>query len=94
MGVEFLRQHNQASFVPLVKKANLAVYRRTSLTVLVPDSGAAYNGQMVKALVYFAIFVGLFQMADPDKNTHFCSRLYSVCGFLRPRCVADRPDDP
>jgi hypothetical protein len=25
--------------------------------------GAAYNGQTVKALVYFAVFVGLFQMA-------------------------------
>jgi hypothetical protein len=28
-----------------------------------PGLGAAYNGQTVKALVYFAVFVGLFQMA-------------------------------
>ena len=28
-----------------------------------PGLGAAYNGQTLKALVYFAVFVGLFQMA-------------------------------
>jgi hypothetical protein len=31
--------------------------------MLCPGLGAAYNGQTVKALVYFAVFVGLFQMA-------------------------------
>lgn len=35
----------------------------TILSLICPGLGAAYNGQTVKALVYFAIFVGLFQMA-------------------------------
>lgn len=62
LGVEFLRQHNQASFVPLVKKQT-SPFIATILSFLCPGLGAAYNGQMVKALVYFAVFVGLFQMA-------------------------------
>ena len=35
----------------------------TLLSMVCPGLGAAYNGQTVKALVYFAVFVGLFQMA-------------------------------
>src|SRR5436190_24166482 len=31
--------------------------------MICPGLGAAYNGQTVKAIVYFAVFVGLFQMA-------------------------------
>lgn len=33
------------------------------LSLICPGLGAAYNGQTVKALVYFAVFIGLFQMA-------------------------------
>lgn len=61
-GVDFLRQHNQAAFVPLVKK-HTSPFIATLLSLICPGLGAAYNGQMVKALVYFAVFVGLFQMA-------------------------------
>jgi hypothetical protein len=31
--------------------------------MICPGLGQAYNGQSIKALVYFAVFVGLFQMA-------------------------------
>lgn len=62
LGVDFLRQHNnQASYVPLAKKKTSPVVA-VFLSVLCPGLGAAYNGQMLKALVFFAAFVGLFQM--------------------------------
>lgn len=60
LGVDFLRQHNESSYVPIVKKQTspfIAV-----LLSVVPGLGAAYNGQMMKALSHFAIFVGLFQL--------------------------------
>lgn len=61
-GVELLRQKQNFDSAPFVKK-------QTSLTVAVvlsllcPGLGAAYNGQTSKALIHFAVFVGLFQMA-------------------------------
>jgi hypothetical protein len=33
------------------------------LSLVCPGLGAAYNGQTVKALVYFGVFIGLFQLA-------------------------------
>jgi hypothetical protein len=60
-GVDLLRQHNQSSHVPLLKKQTSPVIA-TVLSLLCPGLGAAYNGQTVKAIVYFAVFVGLFQM--------------------------------
>lgn len=61
LGVDFLRQHNQSSYVPLAKKQTSPVIA-TLLSLFCPGLGAAYNGQMLKALVFFSIFVGLFQM--------------------------------
>jgi hypothetical protein len=61
-GVDMLRQHNQSSYVPYVKKRTSPVLA-TLLSFVCPGLGAAYNGQTVKALVYFGVFVGLFQMA-------------------------------
>ncbi len=60
-GVELLRNRgNSATYVPLVKK------RTSPLLALIlsicPGLGAAYNGQTSKALVYFSIFIGLFQL--------------------------------
>jgi len=76
-GVEFLRQHNnQASYVPLVKK-HTSPFIATVLSLLCPGLGGAYNGQMVKALVHFAVFVGLFQMAVLTGGTPIF-----VLGFL------------
>lgn len=61
-GVDLLRQHNQSSYAPFVKKRTSPVVA-TLLSFIFPGLGAAYNGQTVKALVHFAIFVGLFQLA-------------------------------
>ncbi len=61
-GVELLRNYNQSSYVPIVKRQT-SPFVATLLSFICPGLGAAYNGQSSKALVYFAVFVGLFQMA-------------------------------
>lgn len=63
-GVELLRNHNQSSsnstsFV----KTQTSPFVATLLSFICPGLGAAYNGQTGKALVHFAVTVGLFQMA-------------------------------
>lgn len=62
LGVDLLRQQNQSNYVPFIKKRTSPIVA-TLLSFVLPGLGAAYNGQTVKALVYFAIFVGLFQMS-------------------------------
>ncbi len=62
MGVDLLRQHNRTDHAPFVKKRTSPV-AATLLSGICPGLGAAYNGQTTKALVHFAVFVGLFQMA-------------------------------
>lgn len=61
-GVELLRNHNQSSNASFVKKQT-SPFLAALLSLVCPGLGAAYNGQTSKALVYFAVFVGLFQMA-------------------------------
>jgi len=61
-GVDLLRQLSQTNHVPFVKKRTSPVIA-TLLSAICPGLGAAYNGQTVKALVYFGVFIGLFQMA-------------------------------
>lgn len=68
-GVEMLRHRgNGASYVPLVKKQT-SPFLALILSFICPGLGAAYNGQTSKALVYFAIFIGLFQMAILTRGT-------------------------
>jgi hypothetical protein len=62
MGVDLLRQQNKSNYAPFVKKRTSPIIA-TILSAICPGLGAAYNGQTTKALVYFAVFVGLFQMA-------------------------------
>ena len=62
LGVDLLRQRGQSSYVPFVKKQT-SPFIAIVLSFICPGLGAAYNGQTVKALVYFGVFVGLFQMA-------------------------------
>lgn len=62
LGVDLLRQQNHSNYVPYVKKRTSPLVA-TLLSMICPGLGAAYNGQTVKALVHFAVFVGLFQMA-------------------------------
>jgi hypothetical protein len=71
-----LRQQNKTDHVPFVKKRTSPVFA-TLLSFICPGLGAAYNGQTVKALVYFAVFVGLFQMAVLTGGT-----LIFVLGFM------------
>lgn len=61
-GVELLRNHNQSAYAPFVK-AQTSPFIATVLSFVCPGLGAAYNGQTGKALVHFAVTVGLFQMA-------------------------------
>ncbi len=61
-GVELLRNYNQSSYAPIIKRQT-SPFVAVILSLVCPGLGAAYNGQTTKALVYFAIFVGLFQMA-------------------------------
>ena len=80
-GVDLLRQHNQSNYVPFVKKRTSPVVA-TLLSAICPGLGAAYNGQTTKALVYFAVFVGLFQMAILTSAPLF------VLGFMGMWCFA------
>lgn len=61
-GVELLRNYNQSSYAPVIKRQT-SPFIATVLSFVCPGLGAAYNGQTAKALIYFAVFVGLFQMA-------------------------------
>ena len=61
-GVELLRNYNHSSYAPIIKRQTSPLVA-TLLSLVCPGLGAAYNGQTTKALVYFAVFVGLFQMA-------------------------------
>jgi hypothetical protein len=61
-GVELLRNYNQSSYAPIIKRQT-SPFIATLLSLICPGLGSAYNGQTTKALVYFAVFVGLFQMA-------------------------------
>ncbi len=61
-GIDLLRNQNHSNYAPFVKKRT-SPFVATLLSVFCPGLGAAYNGQTTKAIVYFAVFVGLFQMA-------------------------------
>ncbi len=61
-GVEMLGNNNQSSYAPVIKRQT-SPFIAALLSVFCPGLGAAYNGQTSKALVYFAVFVGFFQMA-------------------------------
>lgn len=62
-GVEMLRNRgNNSNYVPFIKKKTSPIIA-VILTMFCPGLGAAYNGQTSKALVYFAVFIGLFQLA-------------------------------
>lgn len=62
LGVDLLRSHNQSSNSSYVK-AQTSPFAALILSFICPGLGAAYNGQTYKALIYFAVSVGLFQMA-------------------------------
>ncbi|KXK02886.1 MAG: hypothetical protein UZ17_ACD001001334 [Acidobacteria bacterium OLB17] len=61
-GVELLRSQSHSNYAPYVKKKTSPV-AAVIFSAVCPGLGAAYNGQATKAIVHFAVFVGLFQMA-------------------------------
>jgi hypothetical protein len=61
-GIDLLRQQSRANNVSFVQRRT-SPFVATLLSMLCPGLGAAYNGQTVKALVYFGVFVGIFQLA-------------------------------
>lgn len=61
-GVELLRNFNQSSYAPVIKRQT-SPFIATILSLICPGLGAAYNGQTSKALIYFAVFIGFFQLA-------------------------------
>lgn len=61
-GVELLRNRDNSKYVPFVKRQTSPLMAAI-LSFICPGLGAAYNGQTSKALVYFAVFVALFQLA-------------------------------
>jgi len=62
-GIDLLRTQYRSSGQASTPKTRSSPIIATLLSMICPGLGAAYNGQTVKALVYFAVFVGLFQMA-------------------------------
>ncbi len=62
-GVEMLRRNapggQQYQMQPGSKSPGVAI-----LLGLIPGLGAAYNGQNIKALIHFAVTVGLWELAD------------------------------
>lgn len=81
LGVDLLRQQqNQTNHIPYVKKRTSPVIA-TLLSMFCPGLGAAYNGQTVKALVYFGIFIGLFQMALLSGTPLFLFGMMGMWGF-------------
>ena len=76
-GVELLRNSNQNSHAPFVKRQTSPLVS-IILSFICPGLGAAYNGQTGKALVHFAVVVGLFQMAI---LTHFPLFAFGVLGM-------------
>jgi hypothetical protein len=75
MGVDLLRQQNSTDYGKYLNKSTSPLI--AFLLSVIPGLGAAYNGQTVKALVYFGVFVGLFQMAVLTGGTPIF-----VLGFL------------
>lgn len=67
LGVELLQKQAYSPAVPLVKKQTSPVLA-TFLSLICPGLGAAYNGQTSKAITFFAVFAGLFQLAVTAKG--------------------------
>lgn len=79
-GIDLLRHQSQTNSTPFVKRRTSPVIA-TLLSVFCPGLGAAYNGQTVKALVYFGIFIGLFQMALLSGLPLFLFGMMGMWGF-------------
>jgi hypothetical protein len=61
-GIQLLRDSQSNSSASAVTRKPSALIA-TVLSLVCPGLGAAYNAQTTKALIHFAVFAGLFQMA-------------------------------
>lgn len=68
-GVEMLRHESQASGSPANVRSSSPFV--ATLLSFVPGLGAAYNGQTAKAIVHFALFASVFQMAVITQGLQF-----------------------
>ncbi len=66
-GIQLLRDQRRVGGSNFVNHKS-SPFVATFLSMLCPGLGAAYNGQSAKALVYFGIFVGLFQLAITSRG--------------------------
>lgn len=79
-GVELLRSQSNSNYAPFVQKRS-SPFLASLLSFVCPGLGAAYNGQTTKALVHFAVFVGLFQMAVLTGTPLFVLGFMGMWGF-------------
>lgn len=80
-GIDLLRQQSRSTgSIPFVQKRTSPIVA-TLLSFICPGLGAAYNGQTVKALVYFGVFIGLFQMALLTGTPLFLFGMMGMWGF-------------
>src|SRR5690349_20904188 len=77
-GIDLLRNRSNSAYVPLVKRQT-SPFIALILSFICPGLGAAYNGQTSKAIVYFALFIGLFQMAMLAPGA---GKAFFVLGFI------------
>jgi TM2 domain-containing membrane protein YozV len=71
-GVELLQYQSARGAAPAQTRRKSSRVVALLLSFLLPGLGAAYNGQISKAVVHFAIFAGFFQMATiTDANAFF-----------------------
>lgn len=61
-GIQLLREQRERTLQPDARR-KISPLVATILSMILPGLGAAYSGQTTKALVYFGMFVGLFQLA-------------------------------
>jgi len=82
-GVDILRNSGRSSRQAGSRKRTYP-FVALVLSWVCPGLGAAYNGQMVKALVHFGIIAGLFQMAVSTGMAMFIIGLLGMWWFFLP----------
>lgn len=69
-GVEVLQQQRRLNSAPQTRRSSSPLVAAL-LSVLVPGLGAAYNGQISKAIFHFALFASLFQLSSMSNAAPF-----------------------
>lgn len=69
-GVEALQQQTRLAPLPQTRRSSSPLAAGL-LSILVPGLGAAYNGQISKAVFHFALFASLFQLSAVSQAAPF-----------------------